>query len=196
MKLKYMLFISLIAMFICLLSLHLKCTNFNGNFHYSFIVNSFHLNELIATETGVPIFVARIFHNKITVFAFDLFSRYLQFFDISYFIKILGPVGVFGLMYFYFLILGQKIKNIFINIFGIALLLLPFLEIFQIFKSAFFLKLLVFILPYQIASFIGYLFFLREGNRVTYWIYFVLLILTIGWIIVFQNELLSFCTTS
>jgi hypothetical protein len=194
MKLKYILFISLILAFTYLLGSHLKCSDFNGNFHYSSVVNTFHLNELIATETGVPIFVARVFHNKITVFVFDLFGRYIQFFDISYLIKILGLVGVFGLVYFYFLIFTKKIKDMFINIFGIAILFLPFLEIFQLFKSAFFLKLLVFILPYQVGSFIGYFFFVKQRGKAVFAIYFILLILSIGWIVVFNNELLSFCT--
>jgi hypothetical protein len=195
MKLKYILLISLAAIFIYILGTHLKCTNFNGNFHHSFVVNSFHLNELVATETGVPILVARIFHNKITTFIFDLFNRYVQFFDISYLIKILGVVGLFGLIYFYFQIFARIIRNTYANIFAILLVLLPFLEIYQFIKYPFFLKLIIFVLPYQIASFIGYLLFMKQRKNIAYAIYFILLMLSIGWIIVFQNELLSFCTT-
>jgi hypothetical protein len=194
MKLKLLLYISLILAFTYLMCSHLKCTNFNGNFHYSSVVNSFHLNELISTETGVPIFVARVFHNKITIFSFDLFNRYLQFFDIGYLIKILGLVGVFGLAYFYFSIFSKKNKNLFINMFGAATFLLPFMEIFQLFKLIFSFKLLIFILPYQVASIIGYVFFIKQKGKIAYAIYFMLLILSISWIIVFQNESLSFCT--
>lgn len=196
MKLKLIFLTFLTILFGYLLKEALSCGNYNGNFHYSSHVVVFHLNELITTETNTPIWAVRLFHNKLTVLLFDVISRYLQFFNIFYLINILGVAGLFGLFYFYFSFFTQKVKNIFIKIFGILILLLPFLEISQPTKQAFFLKILAFILPYQIASFIGSMYFIKQRGIISYGIYFILLILSIGWIIVFQNELLSFCTTS
>jgi len=196
MKSKYFILIFLVVLFTYLLKTHFSCANYNGNFHYSSHVITFHLNEIITTENQTSIFIVRFFHNKITVLMLDIFSRYIQFFNIFYLINIVGLAGLFGLFYFYFSFFTQKLKNIFIKIFGITILLLPFLEIFQLTKQGFFLKILFFILPYQIAAFIGFFISLNQRNRVSYIIYFLLLLISIGWIIVFQNELLSFCTAT
>lgn len=194
MSFRYIFLIFLLALFAYSLTKQVSCTNYNGNFHYSPNVASFHLNELISNKDQVSIFEVRFFHNKIAVLLFDIFSRYIQFFNIFYLINILGLAGLFGLLYFYFLFFTQKIKNIFVKIFGIFMLLFPFLEIFQLTKQIFFLKMLLFILPYQIAAFIGFMSFFKQKRSISYSIYFILLIISIGWIIVFQNELLSFCT--
>jgi hypothetical protein len=194
MKLKYIFLILLVILFGYLLKIHLTCADYNGNFHYSPHVVSFHVKELITTESNTPIIIARLFHNKITVLLLDIFSRYIQFFNVFYLINILGLAGLFGLLYFYFSFFAQKIKNKFIGIFGVLILLLPFLEIFQFTKQSFFLKLLIIIIPYQVAAFIGASFSIKRNRGISNIIYFLLLILSIGWIFVFQNELLSFCT--
>ena len=82
--------------------------------------------------------------------------------------------------------------------FGIILilLLLPFLEIFQLIKFPFILKIVNFIIPYQFASFIGFFFFLNEKGSKLYYVCFVLLLVSVGWVVVFHNELRSFCTAS
>lgn len=194
MNFRYIILIFLLILFGYLFKTHLSCANYNGNFHYSSHVVSFHLNELISNEYQVSIFIVRLFHNKITIFLFDIFNRYIQFFNIFYLINIISLAGLFGLFYFYFSFFAQKTENKFIKTFGIFILLLPFLEIFQLTKQEFFLKILYLIIPYQIAAFIGFSFFLKQKKRVSYSIYFLLLITSIGWIIVFQNEALSFCT--
>jgi len=195
MKLKYLILIVLVILFGYLLRSVLVCTNYNGNFHYSSVVDSFHLKQLIANEGSTSIILVRIFHNKLTVFLFDIFGRFIQFFDIFYLIKILGLAGLFGLLYFYFLLFSRKIKNKLINVFGVVIPLFPVLEIFQVTGRSFLLKLIILILPYQIASFIGVLSFLKQNKKLFIVFYFVLLILSVGWIIVFKNDALSFCTT-
>jgi len=195
MKLKYLIFITLVILFGYLLRNMLVCTNYNGNFHYSSVVDSFHLKQLIANEGSTSIILVRIFHNKLTLFAFDIFGRYMQFFDISYLIKILSLAGLLGLLNFYYLLLSQKIKNKFIDYFGVLILMFPLLEIFQITKQNFLIKMILLIIPYQIASFIGTLSFLKQNKKFSIALYFVLLILSVGWIIVFKNDALSFCTT-
>ena len=195
MKLKYLIPIILVILFGYLLRSVLVCTNYNGNFHYSSVVDFFHLKQLIANEGSPSIILVRIFHNKLTVFLFDIFGRFIQFFDIFYLIKILGLAGLFGLLYFYFLLFSRKIKNKLINVFGVVIPLFPVLEIFQVTGRSFLLKLIILILPYQIASFIGVLSFLKQNKKLFIVFYFVLLILSVGWIIVFKNDALSFCTT-
>ncbi len=182
-------------LFAYLLKTHLLCVDYNGNFHYSSHVASFHLNELTTGDHQVPIFMVRFFHNKISVLLLDIFNRYIQFFNIFYLVNILGIAGTFGLLYFYFSLFSQKIRNKFIRIFGLIILLLPFLEIFQLIKQAFLLKITYLFLPYQIAALLGFFFFLKQKKTVSYTICFLLLLLTIGWTIVFQNDALSFCTT-
>ncbi len=194
MSFRYVILIFLITIFGYLLKTQLSCADYNGNFHYSSHVISFHLNELITTENQAPIFIVRLFHNKITVLMFDIFSRYIQFFNISYLINIIGLAGLFGLFYFYYSIVANKIRGKIIKIFAVIVLLLPFLEIFQLTKLSFFLRALYLMLPYQAAALIGLFFSLKEIKRIPYGIYFLLLILTIGWIIVFKNDALSFCT--
>lgn len=193
MKFKYVILIFLVILFGYLLKMHLTCADYNGNFHYSSYVNSFHIKELITTENNTPIIIVRLFHNKLTVLLFDIFSRYIQFFNIFYLVNILGLAGLFGLLYFYYSLFAQRIKNIFIKIFGVLTLLIPFLEIFQLTKQTFSLKLLIIILPYQIAALIGTLLFIK--GKKSYFIYIGLLIASIGWIVVFKNDLLSFCTS-
>lgn len=195
MKLKPIILIFPLLLFAYLLLKHLSCSDYNGNFHFSSHVTSFHLNELTSSEGQAPIFIVRLFHNKMIVFLFDIFNRYIQFFNIFYLINIVGLAGLFGLLYFYFSLVYQKIENKFIKIFGIIILLLPLLEIFQLIKQAFFLRTLYLILPYQAAALMGLFFFLKQNKRVSFAIYFLLLFISVGWIIVFQQELLNFCTT-
>lgn len=195
MSFRYVILIFLITLFGYLLKTHLSCANYNGNFHYSSHVVSFHLNELISGERQVPIFIVRLFHNKITIFLFDIFNRYIQFFNIFYLINIIGLAGLFGLFYFYFYFFAYT-ENRFIKIFAVFILLLPFLEIFQLTKQTFFLKMLYLILPYQTIALVGFFFFLKQNKRISYIIYFLLLLMSIGWIIVFQRESLNFCTAA
>jgi hypothetical protein len=51
------------------------------------------------------------------------------------------------------------------------------------------------VFPYQIASFMGSVWFFEHKKSLRFLIYILLLVLSVGWIIVFQNEALSFCTT-
>lgn len=194
MKLKYFYLIFLCIIFGLLLNLIFICKNYNGNFHFENHVISFHLNELIQTEESTSITITRFFHNKISVFIFDLFSRYLQFFNIFYLINILSIFGVFGLFYFYFSIFKEEKINKFFKFFSIILLLIPFLEIFQFNKHVFVIKIIMLIIPYQIASFLGILFFIRKGDFIKILICSLLILLSIGWFIVFNKEILSFCT--
>ena len=195
MNLKYLLLVCLVALFAYLFKIDLSCNNYNGDFHYSSHVVSFHLSELTSTETHVPIFVARFFHNKVSVMLFDIFFRYTQYFNIFYLINTLGIIGLFGLLYFYFFLFGNIKVGKLLKVFGIILLLLPFAEIFQAIKL-FPFKMFAFILPYQGAAFVGILYFLKQKSLIKYSIYLLLLLLTIGWIVVFKNDLMSFCTTS
>jgi hypothetical protein len=195
MKFKYIILIFLIIFFGYLLKTHLDCFDYNGNFHYSPYVVSFHIKELITTESNTPIIIVRLLHNKLTVLLFDIFYRYIEFFNILYLVNILGLAGLFGLIYFYYSLFAQKIKSNFTKVFGALILLLPFLEIFQMVKQDFILKLLIIIFPYQIAAFMGSVLFVRQNKISSKLIYITLLILSIGWIIVFNNELLSFCTS-
>jgi hypothetical protein len=93
------------------------------------------------------------------------------------------------------LLLSQKIKNKFIDLFGVLILMFPLIEIFQITKENFLIKMILLIIPYQIASFIGTVSLIKRNKKLSYLIYFVLLILSVGWIFVFKNDALSFCTT-
>jgi hypothetical protein len=54
---------------------------------------------------------------------------------------------------------------------------------------------MIIILPYQIAAFMGSVFFIKQNRHAPKLIYIILLVLSLGWIIVFNNELLSFCTS-
>jgi len=195
MNFRYIALIFLVMLFFYLLKMHLSCADYNGNFHYASHVTSFHLNELTNSESSVPIFIVRLFHNKITIFLFDIFNRYIQFFNISYLINIMGIAGLFGLFYFYYSIVSNKIRVKILKIFAISTLLLPFLEIFQLIKQEFFIKILYLILPYQAIALMGIFFFLKQNKLTSYAIYFLLLLISIGWIIVFQEDLLSFCVT-
>ncbi len=195
MRLRYTILLSIAIVLGYLLKTNLSCLNYNGNFHYSPNLVSFHLNELTTGDHQVPIFVVRFFHNKISVLMFDIFSRYIQFFNVFYLINIVGLAGLFGLLYFYFSFFSRKVKNKFIKIFGVLILLFPFLEIFQLIKLSFFFRTLYLILPYQAAAFMGFFFFLKQRKPASYIICFFLLLLTIAWIIVLRRESLNFCTT-
>ena len=196
MKLRYVIFILLIFLFGYLLRSDLKCVNYNGDFHYSSVVVSFHLKELIATEEQTPLFFVRFFHNRITVSAFDIFARYIQFFNIFYLVNILGLAGLFSFLHFYYQFFAKEIKNKLIKILAVLVLLSPFLEIFQLIGKTFSLKMLILIIPYQIASLAGFFYFSKREKYIWLTTYLILLMLSIGWIVVFGNELLSFCTTS
>jgi hypothetical protein len=195
MKLKYIIIACQILLFIVLIKIFIVCTNYNGNFHFSTNVVNFHINELIATENETNIFIVRLFHNKITASLFDIISRYIQFFDINYLINILGIAGLFGVLCFYYLLFTKKLKSKIAKALGIMVPLLPFFEIFQILKILFTLKLILFIVTYQVLALIGSYFFIKRADKKTFIIFLLLLIISFVWILVFKNELTSFCTT-
>lgn len=197
MNMRYILLTCLVFLYVFLIiTIFSSCKNFNGNFHYSPHVVSFHLNELIIAQRDIPIFIVRFFLNKVSITFIDGFYRYIQYFDILYFANTIGIVGIFGLFYFYFQCFIKKNINKYNKILAVILFLLPFIEIFQFYKQPFLLKIINIIIPYQIASYIGIFFYLKQRSVFGYSILLLLFIVSIGWIIVFHGELTSFCTAS
>lgn len=172
----------------------LPCKDWTGIFHLSFNEVNIHVNSLIYNDVNTSQFLIRVFHNKLVILLFNLFNRYVQFWNINYLISILSFAGFFGLLYGYWNVITNKIRSRAILFLSFFIIVIPFFEIILQPKINFWFKMLYLVIPYILFSFIGYENFARTYKKKNVIILHVLfLLLTSGWI--YTNSLFanSFC---
>lgn len=186
------LLILLIIELLCLILL-LSCKGYIGFYHFSRSTLQLHTDNLIHNDTTVPLFIIHVFHNKIILSALQIFDRYIAYFDLMYLIRIVGLLGIVGLMYYCYKVITQRKRSFYLV--GLILLLFPFVEIFfSDFPIPFVIKILYLIIPYQVASGIGYFQLLEKlPKRISLIFTFLLFILSIGWILVILPIMQTFC---
>lgn len=171
-----------------------NCWRFVDQFYTT---SSMRQNELLLLtngEQGVPLFIVRMFFNKVAYLPWSIFQTLLQYFDVRFlqrFIGVVGGIGVFmGLWYFF-----TKYRNNF-------LMWIPFstLLVFAIYEMlfaphySFGNQILFFFILFQIFSLFGTWQFLHGKHMV--WRYIViglLVLLSIIYLSAFPNAYQNYC---
>lgn len=81
------------------LSLFAKCTDFQSLFHFQVADLNLQLLDLIHTDTGVPLFIIRLFHNKFIIIILDIYTSITHYFDPLF---ITSFLSFFGMIFFVF----------------------------------------------------------------------------------------------
>ena len=169
-----------------------KCKALQDAFYFSSYDVELKLLDFINKDTGLPIIVTRIFHNKVVVSIIELYRHYISYWDIGFLNISLGLIGVFGLSAGIYYAFSRRSK-LSISVFGLAVLI-PFL--FEVLNPnlPFILKIIFLILPLLTLSVYGISTFLSTNSRWRFLTVFILCLISLWWFFVFQDlELYDFC---
>jgi hypothetical protein len=119
-----------------------------------------HIDDLIHNDSQLPLFIVRLFHNKISVAFFDILNYYLTYFSNTHVLSLTSLIGFLSLGYLFYYIWKRREKKLIFLI--TILLLIPFLGIFNVLGESTILKLLFLIFPYHIAGLLGFSFFIKS----------------------------------
>lgn len=175
------------------LRLWFVCKELRDFFYFSMQNIQLIIIDQIHNDVGIPLLLVRIFHNKGTVTVIELIRHYLYFWDIRFLLPFISPIGVFAVFAGFWYLLRSKMPAIQKTFFLIILLSIPLVEMILKPQLPFSARLILLSVPYVLLSVIGVWHFLSPKQPIRYGIFFVLLVLSLWWYFVFQNELLNFC---
>lgn len=171
----------------------LICRELRDFFYFSMQNIQLIIIDQIHNDVGIPILLVRIFHNKGTVTVIEFIRHYLYFWDTRFLLPFISPIGVFVVFAGFWYLIRSKMSAIQKTFFLIILLSIPLVEMILKPQLPFSARLILLSLPYVLLSVIGVWHFLSPKQPIRYGIFFVLLVLSLWWYFVFQNELLNFC---
>ena len=136
------------------------CGNFLGVLHFSSFDLQLRLIESIHNDVDSPLFIVRLFHNKLVGSIIDIFGNYLQFWNVLFLTNFISLAGVVGIaVQFYYFFIRKKTKWLWTMFFFV--LLTPFIEIMDV-ALPFVLRLVILILPLLLWSLLGYWHLLKD----------------------------------
>lgn len=157
------------------------CVRFTEQFHFSSFDLSLRLIEGIHNDGSVPIFLVRLFHNRILGTIVDIYNNYTHYWDITFLLQLLSFVGVFGLLWSIWCNFRGKISK-WVRILFVASLVIPIIEIVGILHFPFVLQLGLIAGPLLAMSFMGWWNFLADENKFKYGIFVALEMLSVLWL--------------
>ena len=171
------------------------CTHFQNRFHFSSLDLKLRINEAVGQDKGIPLFITRLFHNKIIGIYFDTFKYFIEYFDIRFITALLSLAGMISFFYGIFALFKSGDKRLTFLIFTL-LFIVSFVEIFLNPPIPFNYKIVLLALPYQFISLYGIWKFSQTDKRPIYIVGILgLLILSIAWLILIQKDLTYYCVT-
>ncbi len=138
------------------------CWNFTEPFHFSSSNLALHIIGDIHNDTNIPLWVIRVFHNKITGSLFDIITAYVSFWNISFLASFISFAGVLGLGAQFYAFFSQK-RTIRLWMLFAFVMLTPFVEIFLSEKLPFALRLFLLVVPYLWWSMLGSWYLLKNN---------------------------------
>ncbi len=194
MKIKVFLILGLLVLQLIPLKAWTACKNFFDYYHFSLYDLELQLIYAINHDQGLPVLLARTFHNKLLQFFIDVYKRYTHFLDPQLLITLLTFVGVFGVVISIWYFLNAKNRNKKLGFLILISFGIPLFEVLINFKLSFIYKLLVVAIPFNLLSFYGHFKFLSSKNtKMVVLTYFVLIALSIFWIILIPDQALKYC---
>lgn len=164
------------------LSKWLECIRFADKFYFSAFDLKLRLIEAVHNDSGMPLFLVRIFHNKVLGTVIDIYNSYANYLDILFFANLLSFAGAFGLiccLWYFF----QGKYGRFVWILFVLALISPLFVIISVVHLPFVLQLGFIATPLLIMSYLGWLQFLKSKNILRYSIFFLLILISLLWIV-------------
>lgn len=149
--------------------------DFTSPFHFSLFDLQLRIIESVHNDKEIPLSLVRMLHNKAVGSVLDVFTHYLQFWNILFLSRFISLAGVIGLgagLYYFFA--GKKSKRLWLLF--VYLLLVPFIEIFLYTKLPYLFRLVVLAVPFVAWSMWGYWYILQEKKISWTWIVLLLLL--------------------
>lgn len=168
------------------------CHNLSDKFHFSIFDANLKLQEAITNDVGYSTYAARFFHNKVIVYGTEFLNKYILFWDVRFDVLLFSLIGYFGILYGLWLLITTRrnyVKRLIIL--GIVLLL-PLIEIFQLFQP-FQVRFVITILPMYVISLFGLWQFMKRYKRKGLISLFVLLLLSLWYGSVLHNDFNNYC---
>ena len=186
---KFLLIILLLIIQIFQTRIWIQCKSFADYYHFSFYDLELQLIYAINHDSGLPVFVARAFHNKVLQGGIDIYKRYTHFLDWQLLITLLSFVGVFGILLSIWSFLNNQKKDKKIGFLILAAFLFPFIEVVINPNLPFAFKLFVIVFPFTLLSILGHYFFIKKYNfKKIIIVYFILSFLSIAWLLLLPEQ--------
>ena len=184
--------IILISFFVGVFALRtwFQCVNFADPIHFSSFDMSLKLIEAVHNDVGFAPNVVRIYHNKLSLGIILIFNSYLHFWDIRFMPLLISPVLYFGLWSGFWNLFKSKIKAKWIIF--LVILLLPFVEIFKL-DLEYKIRLMIIVIPMFVFSLYGLWKFIEKDKWPKSLLLVLLIIVSIWYIAIFQNDIFFNC---
>jgi len=171
----------------------LGCIKLQDTFLFSQFDAQLKTEYAIGNDVGYPPVLARLFHNKIIIYTTEIINKYFSFWNTQFGALFFSIVGYFGIICgFYYLIFRAK-KSLKVIGVLVVLLLIPFIQVFNI-HIPFMFKLFVLIIPYYLLSAYGLWEFIRLHKRYGVIIVILLFLISLWYGIIFQKDIfVNFC---
>ena len=169
------------------------CKALQDFFYFSLFDIQLIITGHIHADTGVPLLLTRIVHNKISVTAIEFFRHYAYFWDVRFLLPLLSPIGVFSVIAGIWYLANSKIQRgkkiaIFIILLG-----MPIVEMVVKPQLPFPVRIILLSLPLIVLSGYGIFHFFNRTNRAKIAWFVTVALLSIWWYYVFHNEFAIFC---
>jgi|SRR6185369_14330048 len=189
MKIKLLLFL-IVCLELFAVFQWVNCRDFVGEFHYSQINLDLQLTGAIHNDREIPIWLVRVFHNKVVGAFFAVFDSYSKFWGALFLTSFLSFAGIVGLGAQFYSFFTNK-KRFAVWIAFLALLVSPLVEIFLFNYLPFAVRLTLIAFPFVAWSMLGFKFLL-EKKKVNSKIVDLLIVVSLWYLLAF-HPLATFC---
>ncbi len=170
-----------------------SCWIFGSNFYFTTQTLSTMLVTATNADSGVPLFIVRAMHNKLSGFVWGVLQTQLQYWDIRFLVEFLGIVGGIGVYLGLWYFLTRQFKNKFLWVIFILTMSASFVEMFFIPHIGYKLRIIPLFLLFESIALFGYWQFLLGNKRWRYYLGIGLLILSLLAVAVFPHSHQAFC---
>lgn len=170
-----------------------NCWHFKDTFYFTKDTLSNVLINAINADTNTPLFVVRLFHNKVTAFLWGLLQTFLQYWDIRFFSELLGIVGAIGIYLAIWYLVTKRQKTWWA--WGLVAIYSVFAlwEMIVIPHFPYFYRVIFFAVISQVLSIFGWWIFLQKKGKLRIGLFIALLILSAFALWLLPQSYLSMC---
>lgn len=169
------------------------CTKFADFFHFSLFDLILRLEEGMHNDSGVPLYIVRIFHNKAVGTFVDVYKHFLYYWDILFLANFISIIGVIGLFFAVWYVFQKNSQKRYIVPIFLFLITIQFVEIFLKPNINFTLKIFCFFIPLVILSLFGWSEYMQRNNKTSIWIVLILGLVSLWWLVTFNQAMSTYC---
>jgi len=168
------------------------CRNFQEVLHVNFGQLALQIKGETGQDFGLPIFVARFFHNKPVDALLLIIKTYFKFWDFFFFDGLFPFIGGFGILAAGYHFFSAKSKRMVYWILFLLFLTLPIMEMFIYQRIPFLIRIGLFYVVFGFISLVGIRKFVLSQKWA--WVLIpILAIISIWWFLVADFRLATFC---